>query len=153
MLAFVWIPSHRGIEGNEKADAEAKKALENPADPHIKTTLSDAKKYIYKLLHLDDSNAIISDKTLTRKDQVNLTRLKLEHTNLTHIYLIGKKEPPICSRCFSPLSVKHFLYDYLLYQDEKRQAQLPQQDFNDSSTEYRSKLLRYIKITKMHNKA
>ena len=44
--------------------------------------------------------------TYKRKDQTVLTRLRIGHTNLTHIHLIEKTSPPICT-CTIPLTVRH----------------------------------------------
>ncbi|XP_018406602.1 PREDICTED: uncharacterized protein LOC108782745 [Cyphomyrmex costatus] len=40
-VKFIWIPSHRGIEGNEKADQLAKRAIRCGIEPNFKVPYSD----------------------------------------------------------------------------------------------------------------
>ena len=92
-ITFFWIPSHIGIEGNEKADALAKSACELPEpEKSAKVEPKDLRKSFSKIttevwnnnwkvsratkLHEVRSN--VFDKTQTkfehRRDQVTLTR-------------------------------------------------------------------------------
>lgn len=155
-VILAWVPSHQGIEGNEIADTEAKNALNKPIEPQAKTSLSDFKKYIHRLFMkdsgLDSTNTIIDDTALTRRDQVILTRLKIGHTNLTHCYRPEKKDPPVCPRCGSILSVKHLITSCLLYQSERTQANLPMNPEELFTTEHRRKVIKFLKLTKIYNK-
>ncbi|XP_018315708.1 RNA-directed DNA polymerase from mobile element jockey-like [Mycetomoellerius zeteki] len=40
-IYFIWIPSHRGVEGNEKADQLAKRAIRQGIEPNFKVPYSD----------------------------------------------------------------------------------------------------------------
>ncbi|XP_018305536.1 uncharacterized protein [Mycetomoellerius zeteki] len=40
-IQFIWVPSHRGIEGNERADQLAKRAIRQGIEPNFKVPYSD----------------------------------------------------------------------------------------------------------------
>ena len=45
-----------------------------------------------------------------------LARLRLGHTNITHVYLMqGQMEPPECDRCRVTITVKHLLLECRKY--------------------------------------
>lgn len=122
----MWIPSHVGIEGNEKADEEAKKATRQQFYPNYEILTEDVTKHIKEHvrkkwqeeweLEIRSGNKLGNIKktinkwndinNYTRKDQTVLTRTRIGHTNMTHIHLIEKNHPPKCS-CDEPLTVKH----------------------------------------------
>ena len=46
----------------------------------------------------------------SRRIETVLARLRLGHTNITHVYLMqGQTEPPECDRCRVTITVKHLL--------------------------------------------
>jgi len=49
--------------------------------------------------------------SLSRRDAVLINRLRIDHTRLTHSYLLSGDDQPVCSACQSPLTVKHFLIE------------------------------------------
>ena len=96
-IPFVWVPSHIGIEGNEQADATARKTLENKIIKGHKIPYTDFKSKIKKYIQNtweNDWKKEINNKlfkiistikprkrlNLTRKDSVIYTRLKVGHT-------------------------------------------------------------------------
>ena len=129
-ILFSWILSHVGIKGNEDADAAEK---QEASDPNASTSIlgpalyKDLQKYFkksyssilerrmgkFKTTTLHQIRKNINDirpaMCLNRKDQVNLTRVRIGHTNWTHSYLITKTEPNTCDSCGVQNSVRHIL--------------------------------------------
>ncbi|KAI5724929.1 hypothetical protein M8J77_008903 [Diaphorina citri] len=128
-LEFVWVPSHVGIPGNEEADRLAREALTLNC-PLIKkeqikdykvlmklkitsswnnewTALTDNKLREIKL----DNKPWIPSFNMSRREQVSITRLRIGHTNLTHVYLMKRDPPPECEVCGCRITVKHILKD------------------------------------------
>lgn len=124
-ITMIYVPSHVGIDGNEKADEAARQATEITSDPVKIYTHSDIKMYLKKLVNNlwqqswnESSRALKSLKPLVqtkpylpqdRKEQVVLTRLRIGHTRLTHEFLITRNTPPMCDICEEQVSVKHLL--------------------------------------------
>ena len=62
----------------------------------------------------------------SRHNQVLLTRLRIDHTKITHQYLLNKEEQIICEMRKTPVTVEHILVRCLLYENERRTAGLTQ---------------------------
>jgi ribonuclease HI len=127
-VILMWIPSHVGIIGNEKADLEAKEATKQvPDEQHriIRTDIDRSiKESIRKKWQVEWNDEISRQNKLgtlkktvdkwktidlqNRKDQTVITRLRLGHTRMTHGHLIERTNPPTCS-CAELLTVKHML--------------------------------------------
>lgn len=126
-VTLFWCPGHTDINGNEKADKNAKEAL-NCSEDENDTLIwhdykSQIKKYIFnawllEINQLPDSKikeitSIPCKKfdnfTLNRRNRQIITRLRIGHTNLTHKHYMNKTEAPICDcGTNSNISIKHF---------------------------------------------
>jgi len=133
-LIFCWIPSHTGIKGNSHADQEAKLALNSTVKP-LPIPASDLKPYINQYISsewqklwnsfpnnkLYQSHPTINSisplpSSFSRKDQTIINRLRIGHSRLTHLHLITKESPPLCSNCSCLLSIEHILCHCQAYQ-------------------------------------
>ena len=56
---------------------------------------------------------------LNRKCQVVLSRIRIGHTNLTHVYHMKGENEPLCEHCHTILSVVHIMVDCPLYNDQR----------------------------------
>lgn len=125
-IVFYWVPGHAGISGNESADTLAKQALNNvnielislvPNDliNHYKINIRE--KWTQYWTNIDPQNKLrtIKNKTtpwkftssLSRKDDVVLTRIRLGHCRMTHDYLMKKEAQPNCIHCNTPFTMIH----------------------------------------------
>ncbi|KAL1447058.1 hypothetical protein WDU94_003614 [Cyamophila willieti] len=126
-LCFLWVPSHIGIHGNEEADRLARETLSRNSPIIDKIPIQDFKHVLKnKILHAwheewknspNNKLRMIKEEnkpwhppfSMSRREQVSLTRLRIGHTNLTHCFLMKKETPPQCDICLSPLTVYHLL--------------------------------------------
>ena len=127
-VIFCWIPSHIGIQGNDKADSLAKAAISMTPDKNIKTPYTDLKPKIKQIVtkkwqQLWDENPrnklfqirpILKEKKLdpnnTRREETTLTRLRIGHTRLTHSFILKEEPLPKC-QCGNQYSIKHILIE------------------------------------------
>jgi len=136
----IWIPSHNQITGNERADEKARHAITSPDAIRLNCfTLHDAKSIIKTISNniwlqkwkqgstkLNEIKNSIhpwpypSDST--RKIETAINRMRIGHTWLTHQYLMKKEDPPICTSCGVPLTIKHIISECRIYETDKREA-------------------------------
>ena len=136
------VPSHVGIDLNEKADKHAKEATQIPGFYTQKIIMEDLKPIIKKItlkawqtrwdLHNTKLHEIrpkierwTRERQLSRGHQVKLSRLRLGHTKFTHEYLMTKTNQPICSLCATPLTITHILIHCPKYSNERNDLNLP----------------------------
>ena len=119
-VMFCWVPSHVGIQGNERVDALARLALNEPYT-NIKIPYTDL--VCYTKLHLPKKWQSFWDEQVQsklhavhpelglwphssqerRRDELILCRLRIGHTHLTHRHLLVGDPPPVCvGGCRSP---------------------------------------------------
>ena len=129
IVEFCWVPSHIGIQGNEKADQAAKNAVSDPDVSGILIPYTDLKTvsnmYVKKVMQAN-WDSIVNNKlkelkpTLgktvlngieKRGDEVRMHRVRIGHTYLTHNYLLSGENQPVCVTCQVPLTVKHILIE------------------------------------------
>ena len=127
-VTFLWLPSHIGIPGNDRADYLAAKTP-NPHKTNLVFSVQDLKNYgkhmIDNIIQLEwdldmNDNKLHEIKrdyfennvvNLPRRDFVVLTRIRLGHTKLTHEHLLKGQNQPICETCNLPISVKHIIFE------------------------------------------
>ena len=139
-VTFCWIPSHIGIDGNEKVDSYAKEAISLPLV--VKTLpVEDYLAYVKQITvnkwqnewsEFTNSNKLkeIKDTTqswssssqIIRRNEVVLTRLRIGHTRLTHGHLMCNPHNPVplCEQCHVQLSVKHIFSECPKYMGQRR---------------------------------
>lgn len=130
-IVFIWTPGHAGIAGNEKADLAAKSAVQQLLED-FPTYHEDMRRTIKQKIketwqnewnntqnHLQRIQPLIGDyqylSTLTRREQVVLTRLRIGHTNLTKIHLLLGESPPFCQQCQALITVEHIVTECVTY--------------------------------------
>lgn len=137
-VEFCWVPSHIGIEGNEKADNIAAGAKELRC-ANAQLPFQDYRNQIKRAIFKDWQNewstqtnnklAIIkptlcewsSCRHNQRYYEVILCRLRIGHTRLTHNYLLSGQQPPTCNACSERLTVLHILITCPEYEHYRRQ--------------------------------
>ena len=135
-VRFCWIPSHCGIEGNEKVDQLAKKSLDQDVDPLASVHYTDLKplvnSYIQQLvqtkwdvaMHGQDlylGKPILEQpkkfQHLTRAEEVVITQLQIGHTNATKSHILSRWPPAACHHCGQTLSIDHMHLECAVLQE------------------------------------
>jgi len=146
-VAICWIPSHRGIPGNDKADIAAKQAINENFITIPNISRDDGKMYIRKNIctawkqywhnKVNETNIGRHMRTIrenvsywpwtsipkNRRQETCLARLRLGHTGLAdNQHRMGMVASPLCE-CGQNETVKHYLMECTQYRDERRKLQ------------------------------
>ena len=135
-VRFCWIPSHCGIEGNEKIDQSAKESLDHDIDPLARIHYADLKplinSYIQQLVQIKwDVSVHGRDlyllkptlgppkkfQYLTRAEEVVITRLRIGHTKATKSHILSRGPPTTCHHCGQTLTIDHMLLECAALQE------------------------------------
>ena len=136
LVRFCWVPSHCGIDGNERVDQLAKETLDQDIDPLASFHYTDMKplvnSYIQKLVQTKwDVAAHGRDlylvkptlgppkqfQHLTRAEEVVITRLRIGHTKTTKSHILSRGPPTGCHHCGQTLTIDHMLLECALLQE------------------------------------
>jgi ribonuclease HI len=142
-IQLKWIPGHSGIEGNEIADQEAKKATTRSALTTI-LTAEDAVAHVKRMSNNKIKPHIPKD--ISRRQQVALARWRMGYTRETHKYLVEKTLPPICDTCNLPKTCQHILLHCSEYNMARLATGLTENYRNGEEIET-IRLLRYLDET------
>lgn len=168
-ICFVWIPSHVGIQGNERVDELARLAANTSSDCHTLTS-SDFTNMIKQKLLCSWSTEWLQNTTqnklrknknhiktynrpLQRLQQRAITRILIGHSKITHSHLLNREEPPVCSLCNTQITIEHILYDCHKYNNHRQQYQIANLQHRGDKTDVQTihRLLKFIESINIIN--
>lgn len=142
-LEFIWIPSHIGVTGNDKADSSAKIASNSDAELEARIPPTDF-RHNYKLsasaqtkeqnlnqgmkkgveyfqTHVTNSNKPwFHKKNLSRKDTVTINRCRANHYNLAaSLSRVKLIDSPKCDCSFETQDLNHVIWNCPLYENQR----------------------------------
>ncbi|XP_043262786.1 uncharacterized protein LOC122403361 [Colletes gigas] len=164
-ILFGWVPSHLGIRGNERADQIAKEAANQQCQSLSVPAFH--KDILVSLLKVIKNNWNIAWENsratymhcvrndiferspaflFNRKQQSVLTRIRIGHTNFSHVHLIKKEDCPMCINCNLRNSIHHIISSCPVYESERRHFEV-NEDSKELTRTFNScgKLLKFLK--------
>ena len=122
-IIFTWIPSHIGIQGNEKAKlqkkffkmicvGDLKKRWYTDLKPTIKKFISDKWEKSWDNQAQNKFHEAIEEWPTGHRSirrEVILVRLHIGYTHITHSHLLKGEDAPVCPTCKVQLTTKHIL--------------------------------------------
>lgn len=156
IIKICWCPSHVGVHGNEAADRAANAVATSNGQSYGSTPYF--RDYFIliriaicnlwaaewrnigqnKLRKIRETTEIWPSSIMySRKFSVQLTRLRIGHTLLTHRYLMERTAAPYCDECLVPLTVQHFIAECPSYAEQRHQCfpQVRGMNFDDMQRE------------------
>ena len=131
-----WIPSHCGIEGNERVGRLAKGTLDQNIDPLTSVYYTDLKplvnSYIQQLVQTKWDVAVHGRdlylvkptlgqpkkfQHLTTAKELVITRLRIGHTKATKFHILSWGQLTVCHHCGQTLTVDHMLLECAVLQE------------------------------------
>ena len=123
-VRFCWVPSHCGIDGNERVDQLAKETLDQDIDPLESVHYTDMKPlvntYIQKLVQTKCDVAVQATEMfqhLTRAEEVVVNWHWIGHTKATKSHILSQGPPTGCHHCGQTLTIDHMLLECALLQE------------------------------------
>ena len=151
-ITITWIPGHAEIQGNERADAEAKKAAMNPgiSQPFKHKPLKSARiQYIKNSVkeqwskqwnqHTQTSNFLrrltkrrdfkvgpkLYNALPNRTTVATIVQLRTGHCGLNkYLHSIGATHSPYCECGYGKETVEHYLLECNKYRDQRKRMRL-----------------------------
>ena len=137
-VRFCWIPSHCGIEGNERVDQLAKETPDHNIDPLANVHHADLKplvnSYIQQLVQtkwdvvVHGTDLYLLKPTLgppkkfqhlTRAEEVIITRLQIGHTKATKAHILSRGPLTKCHYCGQTLTTEHMLLECAVLRESR----------------------------------
>ena len=135
-IRFCWIPSHCGIDGNERVDQLAKETLDLDIHPlmgvHYAGLKPQVNSYIQQLVQIKWDVAVHGRdlyfvkptlgppkkfQHLTRAEEVVITRLRIGQTKATKSHILSRGPPTTCHHCGQTLTIDHMLLECAVLQE------------------------------------
>ncbi|XP_050530080.1 uncharacterized protein LOC126899329 [Daktulosphaira vitifoliae] len=92
-----------------------------------------------------------SNVTLTRRQDVFLTRTRIGHSYLTHAHVLNHEPQPICPTCNKPVTTKHIFTECTKYNNERLIFKFPNNIQNIIKENNEESILKYIKLLNLYS--